>query len=141
MYGGACAFTTPSGMVLCYLRQVAIIRQSSLACPGNRRPVQRVLTLGTDWIATTPAGDEWVTQEIIAVRQFTRPNSSGHFGRFRPTRQCIRASRLARLALRYSQDPAVIARDGGRRRGHRIDLSSADRQGCLMGSALTTSAF
>src|SRR5262249_26535293 len=34
-----------------------------------------VLTLGTDWIATTPAGDEWVTQEIIAVRQFTRPSA------------------------------------------------------------------
>src|SRR5262245_59175476 len=41
MSGGACAFTTPSGMVLCYLRQVVIIRQSSLACPGNKRPVQR----------------------------------------------------------------------------------------------------
>jgi len=41
--------------------------------------------------------------------------------RFRPTRQRIRASRLARLALRYSQDPAVVAHDGGRRRGHRID--------------------
>ena len=30
-----------------------------------------VLTLGTDWIATTPEGDERVMQEIIAVRQFT----------------------------------------------------------------------
>src|SRR5262249_9503525 len=38
MSGGACAFTTPSGMVLCYLRQVAIIRRSSLACPGHKRP-------------------------------------------------------------------------------------------------------
>jgi hemolysin III len=37
MSGDACAFTTPSGMVLCYLRQVAIIRQSSLAC-AVRKP-------------------------------------------------------------------------------------------------------
>jgi channel protein (hemolysin III family) len=41
MSGSACAFTTRSGMVLCCSRQVAIIRQSSLACPGNKRPVPR----------------------------------------------------------------------------------------------------
>jgi hypothetical protein len=41
MSGSACAFTTRSGMVLCCSRQVAIIRRSSLACPGNKRPVPR----------------------------------------------------------------------------------------------------
>src|SRR5262245_22247135 len=41
MSGSACAFTTRSGTVLCCSRQVAIIRQSSLACPGNKRPVPR----------------------------------------------------------------------------------------------------
>src|SRR5262249_33416703 len=34
----ACAFKTRSGMVLSCSRQVAIIRRSSLACSGHRRP-------------------------------------------------------------------------------------------------------
>src|SRR5262245_28936521 len=38
MSGSACAFKTRSGMVLCCLRQVAIIRQSSLACSEHKRP-------------------------------------------------------------------------------------------------------
>jgi len=49
-------------------------------------------------------------------------------------RQGIRASRLAHLALRYSQDPAVVAHDGGRRRGHGdiVDMLEVWEQICVV---------
>src|SRR5262249_21564550 len=44
MSGSACAFKTRSGMVLSCSRQVAIIRRSSLACSGHKRPSQAEAT-------------------------------------------------------------------------------------------------
>jgi hypothetical protein len=80
MSGSACAFTTRSGMVLCCSRQVAIIRQSSLACLGNKRPVPRAHP-GTDWIATAPAGDEADPLSLVKYSQMPR---SGRDPRRRP---------------------------------------------------------
>ena len=104
------------------------------------RSLFSVLTLATDWIATTPAGDERVTQEIIAV--FTHGQFFSHFRTIQTD-----ASAHPRLETGASGPPIFPRPRSGSPRTE-VDVadigsivSSADRQGSQMGSALATSAF
>jgi len=70
MSGSACAFKTRSGMVWCCSRQVAIIRQSSLACPGHKRPFALCAKF-----TIPPSSVTFVRFDLLARRKSERPST------------------------------------------------------------------